>query len=282
MPQQITFEELVEQIERIPAEWLDDVAQQVIDTISLVVERIEESELGQSIIENLLRREEYALDVFRLFLDLSQDRLANEINARGIRGDFNSIRGKSRDRAQEIAAILVELGILDTIEAYQIREWTLEDILIERYKQMRGRAIRGQQRGAAMEEAVQDVLDQLHAEHGLTYETRTNFVNRVGEEAKADFMIPTHERPSIVIEAKGYEATGSKLTDVLGDILKILQVKDPDTHFVFVTDGIGWYRRLSDLRKIVEYHHRGDIGMIYTRQTISQLRSYIQELMDLS
>ncbi len=283
MPRQITFEELIEQIERVPAEWLDDVAQEVIDTISLVVDQIDQSsELTQSMIEGILQQEEYALDVFRLFLDLSQDRLANEINSRGIRGDFGSIRGKSSDRAAEIATSLVELGLLDTMEAYRIRKWTLEDILIERYKQMRGRAIRGQQRGAAMEEAVQDVLDQIRDEHDLSYDARTNFVNRAGEEAKADFMIPSREQPSIVIEAKAYEATGSKLTDVLGDILKILQVKDPDTHFIFVTDGIGWYRRLSDLRRIVEYHHRGDINMIYTRQTISELRSHIPELLNLA
>ncbi|MFB3764587.1 MAG: DpnII family type II restriction endonuclease [Methanotrichaceae archaeon] len=56
------------------------------------------------------------------------------------------------------------------------------------------------------------------------------------------------ENPKIIIEAKGYEATGSKLTDVLGDILKVLEVKDESTHYFFVTDGIGWYRRISDLK----------------------------------
>lgn len=155
MLRQVTFEELIEQIERIPAEWLDEVAQEVIDTIPLAVERIErENNLTQSLIEELLQHEPYALDVFRLFLDLSQDRLANEINARGIKGDFGSIRRKSSDREQDIASTLVDLGILDTMEAYRIRKWTLEDILVERYKQMRGRAIRGQQRGAAMEGAI--------------------------------------------------------------------------------------------------------------------------------
>ena len=85
-----------------------------------------------------------------------------------------------------------------------------------------------------------------------------------GKEAKADFTVPCREVPNIIIEAKGYEATGSKLTDVLGDILKVLRVKDKDAHYFFVTDGIGWYRRLSDLKKIVENHQRGNIEMIYT------------------
>lgn len=117
MRRQVTFEELIEQIERIPAEWLDEVAQEVIDTIPLAVERIEqEKNLTQSLIEELLQHEQYALDVFRLFLDLSQDRLANEINARGIKGDFSSIRRKSSGHEQDIASVLVDLGILDTYE----------------------------------------------------------------------------------------------------------------------------------------------------------------------
>jgi len=74
-----------------------------------------------------------------------------------------------------------------------------------------------------------------------------------------------------VIETKGYEATGSKLTDVLGDILKIVQAKDPDTRFYLVTDGVGWFRRMSDLRHIVELQNRGDINMIYTRKTLPNL-----------
>lgn len=284
MQQSVTFVELIDQIERVPAEWLDKVGREVIDTISVVVQQLEDTprELERSTIENLLGNERYALDVFRLFLDLSQDRLANEVNVRGIKGDFGSVRRKCPDRAPEIAEVLVELGLLDTIEVHQAREWTLEDVLIERYKQMRGRAIRGQRRGAAMEEAVQDVLDQLHDEYGLEYETHVNLVSRAGEEAKADFTIPSHEQPLIVIEAKAYEATGSKLTDVLGDILKILEVKDADTHFILATDGIGWYRRLSDLRKVVDYHQSGHIDMIYTRKTIHKLGHHVLELMNIA
>ena len=40
-----------------------------------------------------------------------------------------------------------------------------------------------------------------------------------------------------MIEAKGYEATGSKLTDFLGDVLKIKQAKGYHTYLLVVTDG---------------------------------------------
>ena len=274
----LTLEELLEQIERIPAGWVNAVGRRVVEAIPRVIEHIGDRPLDRGLIEDLLREEPYALDVLRLFLDLSQDVLANEVNARGIKGDFDSIRRKCSQHAAEIVDVLVKLGVLDAIEAHRAREWTLEDLLIERYKQTRGRAIRAQKRGAALEEAVEKLLRELQREVGLTYDKGRNFVSRSGREAKADFMIPSHQQPQIIIEAKGYEATGSKLTDVLGDVLKILQAKDKETCFLFVTDGIGWYRRLSDLKKLVEHHQRGEIEMIYTRKTLPQLKEEIRKI----
>ena len=106
-----------------------------------------------------------------------------------------------------------------------------------------------QKRGAVLEDSVESILKELQVEMKLTYYRGGNFVSASGKQAKADFTVPLRERPKIIIEAKGYEATGSKLTDVLGDILKVLGTKDEDAHYFFVTDGIGWYRRLSDLKK---------------------------------
>ena len=275
----LTLEELLKQIERIPAEWLNAVGRDVLKAIPRVIAKIGDRSVDRTFVEELLREEPYALDVFRLFLDLSQDVLANEVNAKGIKGDFDSIRRKCFHHATEIAEVLVELGILDAIEAHRVRKWTLEDLLIERYKQTRGRAIRAQRRGAALEEAVEELLRELQEEIGLTYDKGRSFISRSGKEAKADFMIPSYREPQIIIEAKGYEATGSKLTDVLGDILKILQVKDQEIHFFFVTDGIGWYRRLSDLRKLVEHHQRGEIEMIYTRKTLPRLKEEIRKIL---
>ena len=135
-----------------------------------------------------------------------------------------------------------------------------------------------QKRGATLEDAVESILMELKDEIGLTFDRGGNFVGSSGEEAKADFTIPSREVPHIIIEAKGYEATGSKLTDVLGDILKVLKAKDENSHYFFVTDGIGWHRRLSDLKKIVEHHQHGNIEMIYTMSTLPDLKKAIQEI----
>ncbi len=122
-------------------------------------------------------------------------------------------------------------------------------------------------------------MKELREEIGLTYERGGNFVALSGKEAKADFTVPSRHGPRVIIEAKGYEATGSKLTDVLGDILKVLAAKDREAHYFFITDGIGWHRRQSDLEKIIEHHKKGDIEMIYTMSTLPYLKDAIKEIM---
>jgi len=275
----LTLEELLDQIERIPTAGIDDIGQKVIETIPRIIEQIGNRSLDRALVEELLQREPYALDVFRLFLDLSQDVLVNEFNAKGIEGNFGSLRKRCSRHAAEIAEVLVELGLLDAIEAHRARKWSLEDLLIERYKETRGRAIRAQKRGAALEEAVEEMLRELQKEIGFRYEKGRNFIGHSGKEAKADFIIPSHQRPQIIIEVKAYEATGSKLTDVLGDVMKILEAKDPSIHFFLVTDGIGWYRRISDLKKLVDYHQSGQIDMIYTRKTLPRMKEKICNLL---
>jgi len=278
MTRQVTLEDLLGQLKRIPAEWLDDEGRKVLESIPHVIDKIDDSTLDQQLIKSILVDDRYALDVFRLFLDLSQDILANEMRARGVKGDFTSIRSKCKKDSEKIAQVLVELGLTDAIDAHRFHEWTLRDVLWDRYGHMRGRAMTAQKRGLTLEDAVESILNELKNEAGITFDRGGNFISKSGAEAKADFTVPSREVPHIIIEAKGYEATGSKLTDVLGDILKVLRVKDKDTHYFFVTDGIGWYRRLSDLKKIVEHHQSGNIEMIYTMSTLPDLKEAIIEI----
>ena len=54
------------------------------------------------------------------------------------------------------------------------------------------------------------------------------------------------------------------MSDVIGDIEKIIAAKRSDTAFLFFTDGVTWRQRQSDLRKIIDYQNNGDIMRIYT------------------
>jgi hypothetical protein len=54
------------------------------------------------------------------------------------------------------------------------------------------------------------------------------------------------------------------MTDISGDIGKIIDAKRPDTVFLFFTDGITWKQRMNDLRKIVGLQNDGHITRVYT------------------
>jgi DpnII restriction endonuclease len=160
------------------------------------------------------------------------------------------------------------------IEQQVWREWTINDVLLDRYKLGRGRAIAGQARGRGLENEVEAILQGVE----VPYEPRVTFTGPTGNTAKCDFAIPTRNEPLIVIEAKGYESTGSKLTDFLGDVLKIKQAKGYHTYFFVVTDGRGWFNRESDLKQLVKLHEDGTIEMIYTRARLQDLARDVRQL----
>ncbi len=141
MTQQTSLEIILGQLRRIPADWLDDDGRKVLETIPKVVKRVENAPLSQELVSSILNDEYYSLDVFRLFLDMSQDIFANEMRARGVKGDFTSIRGKCKHDSEEIAGALIDLGLMDQIIAHRAHKWTLEDVLWDRYGHMRGRAM---------------------------------------------------------------------------------------------------------------------------------------------
>jgi hypothetical protein len=79
------------------------------------------------------------------------------------------------------------------------------------------------------------------------YEPRCSFRGPTGKLAKCDIAIPNKAAPRIVIESKAYGAIGSKMTDIVGDVDAIIENKRHDTAFLFLTDGLSWTARLSDL-----------------------------------
>ena len=94
------------------------------------------------------------------------------------------------------------------------------------------------------------------------------------------FRYSHEERPAIVIESKGYGATGSKMTGIIGDIEQIIRAKRPDTALLFFTDGLTWKQRKSDLRKIVEFQNSGGITRIYTYAMAGQFEADLRQLQD--
>ena len=72
--------------------------------------------------------------------------------------------------------------------------------------------------------------------------------------------------------AKGYGATGSKMSDIIGDLDAIIKAKRHDASLLFVTDGLTWKARANDLRKIIQRQNDGRITRIYTKRMDKQLK----------
>jgi len=285
--EKVSLEQLLAEITEIPAGWLDERGQAVLLSLK---ERLAELQampgpIGQQELAQELAKDRNFLDVCRLFLGMSQDLLTNAISdslARvgQPRATWTQIQRLQRTNPSLLADALAELGIGAVISDHLAKQWTVEDILIERYRLGRGRAVAGQKRGRSVEDEIENGLKVLLDGRPAPYAKRVNYVGFKGKTAKCDFSLPSAEHPKIVIEAKGFEATGSKQSDVLGDVLKIIEAKAPHTYFFVVTDGRGWHNRTSDLEKLVRFHLDGEIDMIFTRARLTDLSLAIKQILE--
>jgi hypothetical protein len=271
--QRQALEEIVASLAPVQTTWRDSHA----DTVIRNLGRFSDKTVAQRDLLGLLLREDFeaALTTIRLVLDLSEDEfrgaLRRVIGARAV-----GVKVFQLDPRRFLAAI-DELGFGSRITQLMGRAVTWRDILIERLKSGRGSAIKGQRRGRALEDFVEESLKAIFGPEG--YKARCRFKGRSGtSSAKADFAVPGPLDPRILVEAKAYGATGSKQTDILGDAADIVSQKRHDTQFFLVTDGPTWRDRMSDLRKLVEMQNQGAIARIYTQAMRDKLIQDLREL----
>jgi len=258
-------------LQPLTVEWMDEVARRVIDKIEtlpvkpLYTEADVTAFLDDHFDDGLL--------ICRLFLGLSQDQFMGML--RGALGEGGAgVTRYRKDRAGFLEGFL-SLGLLEAMTAEANRPLRWSNVLVERLRSGRGSAISGQKRGRDVEDFAIAVVRKVF---GTNFVLRRNFIGARSQTAKCDIAIPSRAEPRILVEAKGYGATGSKMTDVIGDIEKIIAAKRPDTAFLFFMDGVTWKQRRSDLRKIVEYQNHGDITRIYTYAMAEAFEADLQQL----
>jgi hypothetical protein len=242
-----------------------EVAAQVRDSVS-AIRSLDRTPTSDDL-ATALRENPQFLDVCRLFMCVSQETAAHIISEKlPVAASWTTLKKMAKKNPDALAKGLAETGLPTIIHAELSKAWTIEDVLLERYNMSRGRAIAGQNRGRSLEDKVETILKGI-----APFEKRVTFIGRENKTAKCDIAIPTRKNPKIIIEAKGFEATGSKLTDFLGDIGKIIDAKESRMYFFVVTDGRGWSNRKSDLQHVVEKQHQKYIDMIYTTSRLDQL-----------
>jgi hypothetical protein len=263
--------DILDSLRPLTVDWRDDTANRVIERLRSL--RVKKAYTADDVKALLDEDFEDGILICRLFLGLSKDQFVSVLH--DMRGDAG-IGGKAykADRVSFIEDIL-STGILEAMaeEASRKTHWT--DVLVERLRSGRGSAISGQKRGRGVEDFAEAIVQKVF---GDDFQVRCSFKGPRGQEAKCDFAIPSKSAARILIESKGYGATGSKMTDILGDIRTIIAAKRPDTAFLFFTDGLTWKQRQSDLRKIVEFQNNGDITRIYTYAMAKQFEKDLREL----
>jgi len=262
-----TFDEIISNLSRIESEWKDDHARSVMVLLDSIEERA--SYTSDDLRRLLDRDHEAGITLIRLFLDLSKDELVGSVPALG---------NKAYRREPEVfLESLLSLGILEKMHEAVGTPVTWRDVLVERLKTGRGSAIKAQVRGRFLEDKTEEIVKEVF---GIGhYNARCRFVGADGQEdEKADFAIPSKQDARILIEVKAYGATGSKQTDILGDMGRIVGKKRHDATLLFVTDGITWKLRANDLRKLIEMQNKGQIARIYTSKMFPDLRQDLLRL----
>ena len=265
------IQEILSTLQALTVDWQDDTSRRVIAEIEAMP--VKKAYTADDIQVFLDKRFDDGLLICRLFLGFSKDRFMPALRA-ALGAASPGVTVYHKDKTVFIEA-LVALGTLEAMAAQANRVPLWSDILVERLRSGRGSAISGQKRGRGVEDFAEAIVKKVF---GKAYSTRCNFTGSRKQVAKCDFAIPSKSSPRIIIESKGYGATGSKMTDVIGDIEKIIAAKRADTAFLFFTDGLTWKQRQSDLKKIVEYQNAGDITRIYTYAMAEFLESDLRQL----
>lgn len=252
-----TLEDIINSLSPLDVEWMDETAANVIARLSDLPKKASynlhdiEALLDQNFEEGIL--------CIRLFLSLSKDSMHAELKRELGQGGIG-VRRFNEDRTSFLDA-LERLRVPEAMGAAINYQPVWSDILVERLRSGRGSAISGQKRGRGLEDFVEAMVKEVFDDQ---YDTRCTFTGAEGKTAKCDVAVPDKKRPFLVIEVKGYGATGSKMSDIIGDLDAIINAMRRDTKLIFFTDGLTWKSRLSDLKKIVERQNEGKIARIYT------------------
>lgn len=212
--------------------------------------------------------------VLGLAVGLSQEKLKNALRDRF---DTTGWHGLARSQPVELVSWLdAEFDLVRMLRVQMTRTYTFADILVARAGS-RVTATRAGASGRRIEDEIEDIARDL----GLDYTTRSRFTGRNGRTAPADLIIGDPETADIVVAAKGFDSTGSKLTDAVREIEEMAEVRLPKQLVLAVIDGIGWKSRQSDLRRIHQLWADRQIDGMYTLVGLDRFRDDVTEFAQL-
>lgn len=230
--------------------------------------------IDQSTLSHWISQNPEAVPVLGLIVGLSQERLKNNLRNRFETQGWVTL---ARTRPEELIEWFDDaFDLIDLTRRQLSVSYDLGDVLVARAGS-RVIATRATRAGRAVEDDIEAIASDL----GLDYETRTRFVGRNGQTAPCDLVIPNRSEAEIVVAAKGFDSTGSKLTDALREIEEMAAIRKPRQFVLAVIDGIGWKSRKNDLRKIHNLWVTDQIDGMYTLRALAQFRTDLREAAEL-
>lgn len=174
--------------------------------------------------------------------------------------------------ADYVAWLDDEYDLVRQVTAQRNREFSFGDVLVARAGS-RVTAARAGQAGRYLDDRIEAIASDL----GLTYETRTRFIGRNGQTGPCDLVIPSGQHADIAVAAKVSDSTGSKLTAAYDEIKAMADVRQPRQYIMAVVDGIGWKSRMADLTRIYHLWESKQIDGMYTVAALDRFRDDLEE-----
>ncbi|HUD36997.1 MAG TPA: hypothetical protein VMR14_08875 [Streptosporangiaceae bacterium] len=211
-----------------------------------------------------------SVNVLGLAVGLSQEKLKNFLkHTLGTSGWIKL----ARERPGELIGMLdSEFDLVRLIGAQRVVTYDFGDILVARAGTRQTATAAG-----ASGRKVEDEIEAIARDLGLPYQTRTRFTGRDHRTAPCDLVIPAGTNAEIAVAAKGFDSTGSKLTDAVREIEEMADVRQARQFIMVVVDGIGWKNRLNDLRRIYTLWESKQIDGMYTISTLSSFRADLRQ-----
>lgn len=208
-------------------------------------------------------------DVLALAVGMTQEKMKN--NLRDHFGTSGIVTLARKKPLELIEWLEVEFDLIRSLTVQRHKSYEFGDILVARA----GTRVTAKTAGAAGRR-VEDEIEVIARDLGLQVVTRTRFTGRNGQSAPCDVLVVDKDGAHhIAVAAKGFDSTGSKLTDAVREIEEMSNVRLPRQFIMAVIDGIGWKSRKADLQRI---HHLWQIDQIDGMYTLATLADFRRDL----
>lgn len=212
-----------------------------------------------------------SVPVLGLTVGLSQEKLKNVL--RQHLGSTSWVKLARENPSGIIEMLDLEFELILSLDKQRHQAYNFGDILVARAG-TRVTATSATTAGRSIEDLIESIAKDL----GLSCETRTRFLGRGNRTSPCDLAIPKGgTEADIVVAAKAFDSTGSKLTDAVREVEEMANVRKPTQFVMAVIDGIGWLSRSNDLRKLYALWESGQIDGMYTVANLDSFKVRLED-----